>query len=124
MDKYKIDLKESYLLSVVSNGKTLFLNYDIKYDPWTTSPSHGNPPTFEVEKVTFELLEQPNDNIKPFKSLAGFFDAWKEDRNLGTNAFEKLLQKYNVDLNDFKVQKILGDKVTFEDINLSLMKLI
>ena len=123
METYRPNFEESYLLSVEVDGKTLFLTYSVEFDPWTTSPSHGNDPTFEIEKINFDLVEQPSKDIKPSKNLAGFVETLNEDR-ARKNVFKSLLEKYKVNIEDFKVQKIFADKVIFIDVDLKLLGLI
>ncbi len=92
MEKYTPNLPESYIIAVEVSGKTLFLAYSFEYDPWTISPSHGNPPTFEIEKIDFELVEQPSEYMN-FLSISNIksaikgesFDQFVLDKKLGLN---------------------------------------
>lgn len=115
MDKYIPEIKNKYVISIEKENETFFLNWKIETEPYSLH-SH----TKNIEKVSFELLQQPSKNITVSESLSGFFEALRFD-SVNKKVLKTLLDQEKLSLSDFKVQEINGREVIIKNFSLDMV---
>lgn len=122
MELYKTNPTDLMIMAAVINGKTKFLNFHGKTDPYSSDLSYaakyGNEPDFSFVDAEFSFVKQ--DKATLFTSLTELIKVVDFDKNKN-NKLSKLLSDNNISNEDVILQNISGNHVTISAINLNVL---